>query len=522
MSTYYFVGSGIASLAGAAYLIRDAGVAGHDIVILEESADYGGALDAHANAAADYYMSGSRMFEDKYACTFALLASIPSASDPTISVTEETKRASIAVPWYDHARLVDRNGEILDAHALGFDERDRIALVALLATPENELDDVRIDDCFQPHFFTTHFWFEWSTLFAFQTWHSAVEFRRYLYRFIHRFATIDTQHGVYRTRTNQYDSIARPLMRWLREHGVRTRFETTVVDLAFRSYAHRIAVASIECLSSDETSHIELGDGDRVFVTNGSMTADKAFGAMDAAPLMRRERTGSAWRLWERLASGRPEFGDPSVFDSHVDESAWISFTVTVRDPLFFTLMERLSGSRAGEGGLLTFPESNWLLTLSIFHQPFFAEQPHGIDVWWGYGLFFDRPGNYVRKTMAECTGAEILEEVLGHLHFANDAAAIAAASVVIPCAMPFITSQFLVRKAGDRPNVVPAGATNFAFIGQFAELPEDVVFTVEYSIRSAQLAVYTLLDVRRELTPIYHGAHDPRVVFDALRTLHR
>jgi oleate hydratase len=142
--------------------------------------------------------------------------------------------------------------------------------------------------------------------------------------------------------------------------------------------------------------------------------------------------------------------------------------------------------------------------------------------VWWGYGLYYDQPGNFVKKPMSACTGREILEEVLGHLHFDDDKDAILAASTVIPCVMPYITSQFLVRKAGDRPRVIPEGSTNLAFLGQYAEQPDDVVFTVEYSIRSAQTAVYTLLGLDLKVPPVYKGARDPRVVFAALETLHR
>jgi oleate hydratase len=141
--------------------------------------------------------------------------------------------------------------------------------------------------------------------------------------------------------------------------------------------------------------------------------------------------------------------------------------------------------------------------------------------VWWGYGLYYDQPGNFVTKPMGECTGTEILEEVLGHLHFNDDdKIAILRSSNVIPCVMPYITSQFLVRKAGDRPDVVPKGSKNLAFIGQFSELPDDVVFTVEYSVRSAQTAVYSLLGVKKKVPAIYKGLHDPRVVFAALQTL--
>jgi len=142
--------------------------------------------------------------------------------------------------------------------------------------------------------------------------------------------------------------------------------------------------------------------------------------------------------------------------------------------------------------------------------------------VWWGYGLYHDRPGDYVKKTMAQCTGKEILEEVIAQLRFDEHKEKILATANVIPCMMPYITSQFLVRKRGDRPEVVPKGSTNLAFLGQFAELPDDVVFTVEYSVRSAQIAVYSLLKLDKKPSPFYKGQYDPRVLFDALKTLHR
>ncbi len=523
MSKYYFVGSGIASLAGAAYLIRDGNVDGRDIVIFEESRDFGGALDAHGNPSTGYFMSGSRMFENKYNCTFDLMSSIPSSTDPDISVTDETNLAKVAIPWHNRARLVDRVGKIVDAHRLGFIERDRMDLLGLLATSESHLDGKRVSDCFNEHFFQTNFWIEWSTLFAFQRWHSAIEFRRYLLRFIHHFSTIDTQEGIYRTVYNQYDSMAVPLAKWLNERGVRVQFETVVDDLRFNGGNGKITVESIECTVAGSPSSIPLGEDNYVFVTNGSMTADKAFGTMTSAPVLNREKTSGAWRLWETIARDRPEFGNPAVFDGHIEESVWESFTVTSTDRSFLQFMEEFTGSEPGKGGLVTFKHSSWLLTLSIYHQPFFPNQTDPVSVWWGYGLHYGKFGDYVHKPMSKCSGREIFEEVLGHLHLdSRRREAMLATANVVPCVMPYITSQFLVRKDGDRPRVVPHGSTNLAFIGQYVELPDDVVFTVEYSIRSAQAAVYSLLHLHKRLTPIYKGYNDVRVLMQAIQTLHR
>jgi len=518
----HLVGSGIASLAAAAYLIRDGGIAGEDTVVYEEASQLGGALDAHGSPETGYFMSGSRMFEHKYNATFDLFSFIPSVIDPDISVKQDTELAEQDAVWHNKARLVDRDCKIIDFHELGFSERDRIDIVALIARAEHSLDSKRISDCFEDHFFKTNFWFEWCSLFAFERWHSAIEFRRYLLRFVHHFSTIDTQEGVFRTRYNQYDSMAVPLLNWLRAKGVEFRLKSKVSGLGFESASDTITVNSLEYVSKGTTTQVAVAPDDLVFVTNGSMTAGKSFGSMASAPAKDLEGRDGAWKLWETLAAGRPEFGNPAVFDNHVDESTWVSFTVTVNDPTFFSLMEAFSGSEAGKGGLITFKDSAWLLTLSIFHQPFFAGQPEGVFVWWGYGLYHDRVGDFVKKSMEECSGLEILEEVIGQLHFEADRDTILTSSICIPCRMPYITSQFLVRKHGDRPDVVPAKSKNLAFLGQFAELPDDVVFTVEYSVRSAQIAVYKLLSLPEKPAPFYKGQHDPKVMWEALETLHR
>ena len=129
----------------------------------------------------------------------------------------------------------------------------------------------------------------------------------------------------------------------------------------------------------------------------------------------------------------------------------------------FLRIVRDFSGNVPGEGGLITFPESNWLASIVIPHQPHFIGQPDGVSVFWGYGLSVDNPGNFVTKPMSACTGREIMTEVLGHLHAEADASKILETSICIPCIMPFVTSQFLRREKGDRPQIVPMGSKNLA-----------------------------------------------------------
>ena len=227
----YLVGSGVASLAAAAFLIREGGFSGSDIVILEEQDREGGSLDAAGSPETGYTMRGGRMFEVHFDCTYDLLSSIPSLDDPTKSVTEDTFAFHEDFAWDDHARLIDADGKVIDAHSMTFTERDRLELVKCVATPEKLLDGKRIADLFHPEFFTTNFWAMWCTTFAFEPWHSAIEYRRYLNRFVHLFKTFDTMSGIYRTKFNQYDSIVRPLLKWLTDQGVTVQLDTRVTDL---------------------------------------------------------------------------------------------------------------------------------------------------------------------------------------------------------------------------------------------------------------------------------------------------
>lgn len=522
MAKAYLVGSGIAALAAAAFLIRDGGFEGPDVHLFEEGRTPGGSLDAGGTADAGYTMRGGRMFEAEFRCTYDLLSHIPTLDDPAVSVTEEILAGHEDSPWDDIARLVDADGKIVDTSSMGFSERDRLELVRCLATPEGRLDGKRITDCFGEHFFTTNFWFMWCTTFAFQPWHSAIEFRRYLRRFIHLFPGLATMSGIHRTRYNQYDSIVLPLTAWLRERGVTLHTRCRVTDLGFGPGVHSGTVETLHLSRDGRDEKITVTPGDLVFVTNGSMTDASSLGSHTSAPPPAPHRS-DAWLLWHRLARGREDFGNPAAFDKHVKESRWESFTVTSKDPAFLRALEEFSGRPAGKGGLMTLTGSNWLITLVANRQPVYRDQPEDVGVWWGYGLFPDRAGNHTPKPMTMCSGREILEEVLHHLPFdERTAARVLRTSTVVPCVMPYITSQFLARRRDDRPRVVPEGSVNLAFVGQFAEVPDDVVFTVEYSVRTAWTAVAQLLKLDRRPPEVYKGHHDPRVLVAALETLHR
>ena len=288
----------------------------------------------------------------------------------------------------------------------------------------------------------------------------------------------------------------------------------TVTDLACESGDGNSTVTAIHCLRKGMAEIIAIAATDLVFLQNGSMTDASSLGSMTAAPAKLTKRDGCGWQLWEKLAQDHPQFGRPAVFNSCIAQSYWESFTVTLKNPAFFEQMTDFSGNQPGTGGLVTFKDSNWLMSIVLAHQPHFANQPAAVQVFWGYALFPDRVGNYVAKPMADCNGEEILRELCGHLRF--DRETVASANC-IPCRMPYLTSMFMPRVMGDRPPPVPAGSVNLAFISQFVEIADDVVFTVEYSVRAAQIAVYQLLDIDRAIPPVTPHAKSLDTQFQAL-----
>mgnify|MGYP001083234135 FL=1 len=521
----YFIGGGLASLAGAAYLIRDCHFKGENIHIIEGLHILGGSNDGAGSEADGFVCRGGRMLnEETYENFWELFSSIPSLDMPGMSVTEEILNFDHHHPTHAQARLVDKNGKILDVKSMGFNQADRMALGKLMITPEEKLDDMTIEEWFAhtPHFFETNFWYMWQTTFAFQKWSSLFEFKRYMNRMIFEFSRIETLEGVTRTPYNQYESVILPLKAYLDTHQVDFSINATVTDIEFAD-GEGITATALYIEDSEGEKVIKLNKGDVCIMTNGSMTDSATLGDLHTAPEYKPEDPISA-KLWKKVASKKPNLGNPSPFFDYPEETNWESFTVTCKGNKLLKLIEQFSGNIPGSGALMTFKDSNWLMSIVVAAQPHFKEQPMDTTIFWGYGLYTDRMGDYVKKTMRECTGEEILIELLHHLHLEDKQEEILETVInVIPCMMPYIVSQFQPRKMTDRPKVVPEGSTNFAMISQFVEIPEDMVFTEEYSVRAARIAVYTLFGVKdKEICPVTPYKKDPKVLKEALKTSYR
>jgi oleate hydratase len=521
-SQVWLVGGGIAGMAAAAFLIRDAAVPGKNIHILEQLRVSGGSLDGDRSPAQQGYVTrGGRELEDEaYLTLWNLLESIPSLEDPNISVRQEIRAFNERVKTDARARLIDKNHRILDASAYGFNTKDRLELMRVLATPEHALGARRINEMFSEHFLQTHFWQMWRTMFAFQNWHSAIELRRYFLRLMQELPRMHTMSGVRRTKYNQYDSIARPLQKWLTDRGVDVRFGTRVTDVDFdQSDAANRRAVRLQVQSQGSSTAIELGKQDVAMITLGSIAADATFGGNDSVPELIRDRRSGDWSLWDSIAGKARDFGRPAAFYG-VDENKWESFTLTMHGDTLLKRIIKFSNNEPGTGAMMSFVDSRWLMSIVVPFQPHFMDLPKDTYSLWGYGLFIDETGDRVKKPMARCTGKEILTELIHHLGFDDILNEVLASTDVTTVMLPYASAMFACRVPEDRPLVTPQGARNFAFLGEWVEMPEDIVFTVEYSVHTAMHAVYTMFGVDKAIPPIYHALLDPKVGLRALESI--
>ena len=521
----YLVGSGLASLAAACFLVRDAQMPGKNIHILEAMDIAGGACDGIDDPTRGYVMRGGREMEDHFECLWDLFHSIPSLEIPGASVLDEYYWLNKHDPNYSLCRATEHRGE--DAHTDGkfrLSQKGSMEIMKLFFTKDEDLYDKTIEDVFDDEVFRSDFWLYWRTMFAFENWHSALEMKRYFQRFIHHIGGLPDFSALKFTRYNQYESLILPMQKYLEAAGVEFRFGTEVTNVRFEIKDGKKTARAIECRTKNGEMEIPLTEKDLVFITNGSCTEGTIYGDQDHAPLGDAEvRSSGCWSLWKKIAAQDPAFGHPEKFCSDIEKTNWESATVTTSNEEIIDQIKKICrrDPRTGKvvtGGIVSCRDSRWLLSWTINRQGQFKNQKKDEVCVWVYSLFTDVPGDHVKKPMKECTGKEITAEWLYHLGIpVEDIDRLAGeACNCTPTMMPYITAFFMPRRAGDRPDVIPDGSVNAAFLGQFAETPRDTIFTTEYSVRTAMEAVYGLCGVDRGVPEVWGSVYDVRELLDS------
>jgi oleate hydratase len=512
--TAHIIGGGIGGLAAAAFLATDAHMPAGNITVYEDLPVLGGSMDGTGDAWTGYVCRGERELEAHMECLWYLCSKVPSLKRPGRTVLDETREVNCREPISSHWRIIEKQGHKADYESQPMLPRDCAAqFLRLLVTPEADLQDISIRDWFSPSFFDSYLWLMFSRILSFDDYHSVMEMRRYELRFMHLTEVLPRLEGILHTEYNEFDSVIRPLIVWLQGLGVRFALGTRVVDMALESEGGKTTVTGLTIQSAEGRSEINLTADDLVFFTNGSLTQNATYGNNGTAVPWNFDRHDrGVFTLWEKLAALDPKFGHPEKFISWPEKTRWISFFVTLVDyPDFVDYIEKVSGDKRGTGGGVTVKDSGWDLGFIIHSKSFFPSQPDNADVFWAYGLRGNNVGDFVKKPMVECTGNEILTEFLYHVGYEDRGEEFLAHAKVSLAGMPYITSQFMPRAIGDRPRVIPDGCVNLGFLGQFVEVDDDCVFTVETSVRTAMEAVYGLLRLDKPVIPVSPTRFDIR-----------
>ena len=521
----YLIGSGLAALSAACFLVRDGQMKGEHVHILEKDPIPGGACDGYKYQDIGYVMRGGREMDNHFECMWDLFRSIPSIEDENYTVLDEYYWLNKSDPNYSLCRATVNRGQ--DAHTdgkFGLSDKGAMEILQLFMTPDEKLYDKKITDFFDDEVLNTNFWMYWRTMFAFENWHSALEMKRYLQRYIHHIGGLPDFTALRFTRYNQYESMILPMVKYLESFGVQFHYNTKVVNVAFDCAGGKKQATRIDILRDGLEDCIDLTENDLVFITNGGCVENSTIGSQNtAAPYRPEIKEGGGWDLWRKIAAQDPSFGHPDKFCYDPELSNWMSATITTLDQKIVPYIKKICkrdpfSGKVVTGGIVTVKDSSWLLSWTLNRQQQFRDQPKDQLCVWVYGLFSDKPGDFVKKPMRECTGKEICMEWLYHIGVPADQIEELAANSAntVPCMMPYIDAFFMPRAAGDRPDVVPEGAVNFAFLGQFAETERDTIFTTEYSIRTGMEAVYTLLNVDRGVPEVWGSVYDIRCLLDA------
>ena len=524
------IGAGLAGLAAACFLVRDAQMPGENITVMEDMPVAGGACDGILNVDKGFIIRGGREMENHFECLWDLFRSIPSIETPDVSVLDEYYWLNKHDPNYSLCRATVNRGK--DAHTdkkFELDKESAMALSKLFLTPEKDLEDKKISEVLPESFWQTNFWLYWQTMFAFQRWSSALEMKRYLCRYVHHIDGLPDFSALRFTKYNQYESMILPLVKYLESHGVRIEYGMDVKNVVIEKHGDKRVAKAIVYVKDGQEQTLDLIEDDLVFITNGCCTDTSCYGDQTHAPDLSgiENGKGESWDMWKNIAAQAEngEYGNPDKFCSDVNATNWMSATVaTANEEIIRHIINVCHRDpREGKvttGGIVTVKDSteNWYLSWTINRQPQFKAQNKDTVLVWLYALNTDRPGNYVRKPMRECTGEEICREWLYHIGVPIDRIDTLAsvACNTTTCFMPYINAFFQPRKESDRPRVVPEGAVNFAFIGQFAETPRDTIFTTEYSMRTGMESVYTLLNVDRGVPEVWGSKYDVRELLRA------
>ena len=374
----YIIGTGLAGLSAAFYLVRDGKVKGDRIHLLEKLELSGGSCDGRKDITKGFYMRGGREMDNHFECMWDMYRDVPSIETPDVSVLDEYYWLNKEDPNYSLCRASINRGE--DAHTdkmFKLDKESAMALSKLFITKEKDLEDKKISDVLPESFWKTNFWLYWQTMFAFQKWSSALEMKRYLCRYCHHIDGLPDFSALRFTKYNQYESMILPLVKYLESNGVKIEYGIDVKNVIIENSNGKKIARKIIYVKDGKELSIDLIEDDLVFITNGCCTDTSCYGDQNTAPDLShlKDVKGESWDMWNNIAAQAEngEYGDPSKFCGDIEATNWMSATIETKDEDIINHIIKICkrDPRSGKvttGGIVTVKDSteNWYLSWTI------------------------------------------------------------------------------------------------------------------------------------------------------------
>ena len=301
----YIIGTGLAALTAACYLVRDGQMKGEHIHLFEKDPIPGGACDGWEYPGVGYVMRGGREMDNHFEVMWDLFHAIPSIETEGVSVLDEYYWLNKKDPNYSLCRATVNRGE--DAHTDGkfaLSDKAAMEIMKLFFTPDEQLYDKRITDFFDDEVLNSNFWLYWRTMFAFENWHSALEMKLYIKRFVHHVGGLPDFKALRFTKYNQYESMILPMIKYLESHNVQFHYNTKVVNVEFDIQTDRKLAKRVELLVDNRTEYVDLTENDLVFITNGGCVENSTIGSQNAPAAFNTEiKPGGGWDMWRKIAA---------------------------------------------------------------------------------------------------------------------------------------------------------------------------------------------------------------------------
>lgn len=476
----YILGGGMSALASALYLTRDCGFTPANVHVLTE-----GVYD-HGNSATGYICRRGKIINEKNSPNFFdLIQEVRSLDISDFTICDEILNMYSARGALRPITFIDNDGNVTDISKIRIDKANRRNIIRLMRENKDILVSVPLSEIFGEDFFGSEFWKLVSATYGFSRSSNA-------YEFVNAIALMDeTLSGTIPSDFDRSEEIIEPLRAHLEELGVDVVSGASVTDIDFED-GHAEA---IHYSDNGVRKTVYLNEDDICILPTDELADCETLGSFDeSAP----REFGAPYALWERLADKHPSFKNPAALFDGSDKNMSEEFTVTLSNHLLPELIDEVTCGALGVDGVIVLDNSSWKITVSAVPPSHFKDLSDETAVLWGTATRFDRNGEYVTKPMTDCSGAEILYELVSCLNLVEAWEDIRETVVnVIPCHRRY--DKAYLAPVASKLEIIPTGISNIAVSGDFVS-GSGSVFTEEFIVTTAKTAAYRLLGSKKRI----------------------